>query len=170
MAKRQVEREYRTLDWKFWAIVTIFLAGCVFLSYELGAFKKNCKDESCFKQALDNCDYAKMLTTKNLNYYLYTIKGTQNGNCKVEISLEKMATGTPPERVAAFEGKKMACYIPRTEIAKIEDFEFNSMLNHCTGPLKEAMYELIIEKLYTIIIQNMGEVIVAVEDTIRGEI
>lgn len=161
---------YRTLDWKFWIIVTIFLVGALFAAYELGAFKKTCTDDACFKAALDKCDYAKFLTTKNYNYYLYTIQGTSNGDCRVDVSLEKMAVGTPPEKIAQFEGKSMKCYLPKSEIAKMEAFQFENMLNYCTGPLKEEMYQLIIEKLYTIVIQNMGDIVGAVESTLKGVI
>lgn len=170
MAKKKVTRGHRSLDWKFWVLVTIILAGSVLLAYQFGAFKKNCKDEACFKQALDDCDYAKYLGTRNYNYYLYTIQGTKDGNCRVDIQLKKMAIGTEPEKIKQFEGKRMKCHLPKTEIAKMGDLNFEGMLNYCTGPLKEAMYELIIEKLYTIIIKNMGSIVGAVEDTIRGEI
>ncbi|MFH0751975.1 MAG: hypothetical protein V1914_00055 [archaeon] len=171
--KKEVKRpkkEYRRLDWKFWLIVTILISGAIYLSYHFGAFKKTCDDNACFKEALENCAYAKFLTTKNLNYYLYTIKGPTNGACEVDFELKKMAIGTTTEKIKQFEGKWMTCYLPKSEIAKMETVDFEGVLNYCSGPLKEAMYELIIEKLYTIIIKNMGAVIGAVEDTLIGEI
>ncbi len=164
------KREYRPLDWKFWLIVTILILGALFIAYQLGAFKKTCEDQGCFKDALNNCAYAKFLTTKNFNYYLYTIKGSTNGACKIQVDLKKMAVGTPAEKIEQFEGKAMTCYLSKQELAKMESIDFDGTLNYCTGPLKEAMYELIIEKLYTVIIQNMGQVIGAVEDTLKGEI
>lgn len=170
MARQQVVREYRSLDWKFWVLVTIMIAGSLFIAYQFGAFKKTCNDELCFKDALKNCDYAKFLTTKNFNYYTYAINGPTNGDCDLTIKLEKMAAGTPTEKITQFEGKSMRCRIPKSEIAKMEDLNFDKALNYCSGPLKEAMYELIIEKLYSVIIQNMGSIIGAVEDTLRGEV
>ncbi len=162
--------QYRTLDWKFWLIVTAVIAIAIFLAYQFGVFKKECKDDQCFKAALKDCDYAKYLTAKNYNYYLYTINGKNDGNCEVEIELKKMATGTPPEKIAQFEGKSMTCLLPQEATDKMTEINFEGQLNYCTGPLKESMYELIIEKLYTIIIKNMGDIVGAVENTLRGEI
>ncbi len=164
------ESPYRSLDWKFWGIITLLLVAVLFAAYQLGAFKKTCRDDACFNNALAKCSYAKFLATKNLNYYLYTIQGTSKDTCKVEATLRKMAVGTPPDKIEQFEGKGMTCYVPKKDIAKMTSFEFENMLPNCTGQLKEAMYQLMIEKLYTIIIQNMGDIVGAVEDTLKGEI
>lgn len=168
--KKAVARQRRVLDWKFWLIGTAIILTALFAAYQLGAFKKSCADDQCFLDALKECKYAKQVGVRNFNYYRYTIGGRDNGNCKVEVDLVKMALGTPPEKVAKFEGKWMRCKLPQKEIDSMQELNFDSMLNYCTGPLKEAMYELIIEKLYSVIIQNMGAIIGAVEDTIKGEV
>jgi len=170
MAKKRITREYKTLDWKFFLLAIILIAGTVFLAYELGAFKKTCNDEDCFMKSLQTCSYAKWLSIKNYNYYLYTIEGNTDSSCKIDVELKKMAEGTPIDQLIKFEGKWMKCTIPQTEITKMTSANFDNMLTYCTGPLKEAMYELIIEKLYTIIIQNMGSIMGAVEDTLTGQI
>ena len=168
--KKAVARQRRALDWKFWLIGTAIILTALFVAYQLGAFKKNCADDQCFLDALKECKYAKEISIRNLNYYRYTINGKDNGNCKVEVTLVKMALGTAPEKISKFEGKGMKCELPRTEINQMQALNFDSMLNYCTGPLKESMNELMIEKLYTVIIKNMGAIIGAVEDTIKGEI
>ncbi len=168
--KKVIVAPRRALDWKFWLIGTVIIAVALFVAFQLGAFKKNCEDEQCFISALKDCSYAKYTGVRNLNYYQYTTHGRTNGNCAVEVKLVKMALGTDPKKVEKFEGKWMNCEIPASEIDKMTTFNFDNMLNYCSGPLKEAMYELMIEKLYTVIIQNMGAIIGAVEDTIRGEV
>ena len=100
--KKAVVRQRRVLDWKFWLIGTAIILTALFAAYQLGAFKKSCADDQCFLDALKECKYAKQVGVRNFNYYRYTIGGRDNGNCKVEVDLVKMALGTPPEKVAKF--------------------------------------------------------------------
>ena len=34
----------------------------------------------------------------------------------------------------------------------------NNIIQYCTGPLKESLYELIVKRMYELIIVNLGEI------------
>ncbi|MBI4154367.1 hypothetical protein HY501_03450 [Candidatus Woesearchaeota archaeon] len=164
------------VDWRqvfSWKRVLIVLTVIVFLSFVLFSFgfiKKTCDTEECFIQSLETCSSSKYVRLQNLNYYRYTVRGYSGDKCVVDIELRKMAEGTPEDKVALFEGKGMKCAIPEENIQNLERAEIEKVLNYCTGPLKEAMYQVIIEKLYTLVIANLGEVIGAIEDTLKAEV
>jgi hypothetical protein len=158
------------LNWKeILAAVTLSLL-ILLGAFYFGVIKKECEDETCFQKALQKCTPAKYLRLQNLNYYKYTISGIRSGDCKLTVELKKMAVGTEPAKAVLLEGKGMVCKVPKKEIQKIESTQITGLLNYCSGPLKEGMYQLIIEKLYTLVIANLGDVIGKMEETIKGEV
>jgi len=146
-------------------VTVIFLT--VFFAYYFGLVKKTCTTEECFQQSLQKCDMSAYAKVQNFNYYVYTIEGKSKNMCKLNINLAKMAAGSPPEKIDIFEGKDMNCMIPMEEISTASTEEINSIIKYCTGPLKEAMYEQIIQKLYTIVVGNLGEIIEDIEETLN---
>lgn len=153
-----------------WAIaltlITVIVI-TVFSSYYFGLLKKTCEDNECFNTALQKCSLAKYTTVHNYNYYTYSIEGKSKGNCLLNIKLAKMAAGSPPEKIAQFEGKGMDCKVPIDETQAVTADTIENILKYCTGPLKEAMYEQIIEKLYTLVVGNMGDILGDIETTLR---
>ncbi len=149
-------------------IVSILIfAIAIFLSYEFGLFKKRCKDDKCFSEAVIKCKMAKYHKLRDFNYYTYEIKGKRGGKCVIKITLDKMAEGTSIKEKMLFEGKSMVCRVPpenlnATTIENIENF-----LEYCTGPLKESIYKVIIEKLYGLILHNIGDVVVEMRDLLK---
>ena len=57
----------------------------------------------------------------------------------------------------------MECNVP-FEITEITNT--NDIIDYCSGPLKESIYELIIKKMYGVIAQNLGSIISEVEQNI----
>lgn len=135
-----------------------------FIFFFPGIIKKDCKqDKECFSQAFEECKPSKYLVLIDNNYYSYTIKDKNSDSCILRIKLEKMAVGTPIDLLEKFEGKSMTCRIP-IERLDTEIEEISNIINFCTGPLKESIYELIIEKLYGLVLRNMGELISQVQE------
>ncbi len=166
MAKKEGGNGFR-LTWVMGLIILTVIFLTVFVAYFSGLVKKACTDDGCFNEALAGCSMAKYTKVQNYNYYVFSIEGKSKGECKMGIRLAKMAAGTPPEKIALFEGKGMECRIPMDAVAEAATGKIESTLRYCTGPLKEAMYEQIIEKLYTIVVGNLGEIMVDIEDTLR---
>ncbi len=161
MAKKAVKEDLwkRIFSWKKLLIAITLIVIITFLLYNFGYIKKTCEDDYCFQSSLASCSPAKYIKLQNMNYYRYSIMGYRTGGCKMDIKLVKMADGTPIEKILKFEGKDMACEIPRDDIRDINATNIEKILPYCSGTLKEAMYEHIIEKLYTIVISNLGDVI-----------
>lgn len=166
MAKKENGNGFR-FTWVMGLILLTIILATVFFAYFLGLVKKTCTDDECFNEALADCSMTTYTKVQNYNYYVFTIDGKSRGDCKMNIRLAKMAVGTPPEKVALFEGKDMQCRIPMDVVAEAATGKIESVLRYCTGPLKEAMYEQIIEKLYTIVVGNLGDIMVDIEDTLR---
>ncbi len=141
-------------------LVGALLILAVFGMYYLGLIKKSCgTDEACLEKAALECKPSKSGRFINNNYYVYDIKGKRSGSCLIAIKLDRMAAGTPYELKNMFEGKGMECRIPLELGSKTQFYMMDNLVNYCHGELKEAMYEQIIQKMYALIIQNMGDII-----------
>lgn len=128
--------------------------------YSSGIIKKNCEqDVSCFKEALDGCKTAKLVTQKNNNVYSYVIEPSFRKDCVVSIKLEKAAAGSSSEFRKLVEGKSMKCSIPKDSVNATFLDDFSSVVGSCTGQLKEGLYELIIQRMYTLVVQELSGVL-----------
>jgi len=161
------EKQFR-FTWKMGLVVFSILIVIVFLAFFFGIVKKTCTDEECFSDALKKCGMARYLKLQNYNYYRYTIEGTRGDECLINVELVKMALGSPQDKIDLFEGKGMTCRVPKKELSLMQSSKIEGMLKYCSGPLKEAMYQLIIEKLYTLIVSNMGQIIGEIEEVMVG--
>ncbi len=130
------------------------------IAYYYGYFKKNCyQDRSCFDDAFKNCKPSKLISVVDNNYYYYAIDGKRGGDCRVRIQLMKMGVGTSEELINSLEGKSMKCNIPLSKTNSVSFDTMPDVLNYCSGPLKEAIYEQIIAKMYSLIISNLGPIV-----------
>ena len=64
----------------------------------------------------------------------------------------------------------MLCLIPKSELSLININEVENLLKYCTGQLKEGIYEIIIKKMYSIIISNLGEILGEVQTSLIKKI
>lgn len=119
-------------------------------------YEKNCYDDmSCLNNAISSCNPAKAISEENNSTFGYRVLGKSGELCKVEITLIKVSPSAEQEMKDMFEGKEMTCEVPKeTTLAGTTD-----VLDYCSGPLKESMYELIIQRMYNVVIKNLGETI-----------
>ncbi len=124
-------------------------------------------DKVCFDKYAKTCSRSKITASFNGNMFNYEIKGSQNKDCIINIKLSEVNPNTPLDVKNKLLGRSMLCKIPKINLStqKLEDT--NKLLDSCTGPLKEGMLELIIEKMYSIIIQNMGKITTELEKTLK---
>ena len=123
----------------------------------------------CFQEASKSCKPAKVHVNNEDNILLYKIQGLEKNNCIFLISVEKIGQNNQ-ELKDLFEGKSMTCKVPREELVSLNIIEEPKISNYCTGPLKEAMYELIIKKLYSTIAQNLGPIYTEMEKALNKSI
>ena len=128
--------------------------------YSSGLIKKNCdSDVTCFKQALNECKSAKLVTEKNNNVYSYIIAPSFSKDCVISIKLEKATAGSSSDFRRLVEGKSMKCSIPKDKINDKFLDDFSGVIDTCTGPLKEGLYELIIQRMYTLVVKEIAGVL-----------
>ncbi len=120
-------------------------------------YKKRCSDEDCFNKALSDCSPSKYYGYRNNNLYYYGISRSFRGDCKLYIKVERMAIGSEPDLVRLMEEKSMKCNVPRSVIINLDNME--NLLTYCHGELKEGLYQLMLERLYALVVRDMSGVI-----------
>lgn len=135
---------------KFIIIVFIFLVILTLVYYFL-FYTRVCKDKECFANSLVKCDKASWINDAEEATWLYTIKGISDSSCEVEVKLLIIKKGKIEMEKA--QGKSMSCYIPlNTFVSPEQD------LGRCSGVLKEEMQDLLIKRLHSYILENLGKV------------
>ena len=144
-------------------LVVILAALIIFYMYS----SQNCgTDTACFNKNTASCKLSKLTMDSQGSTLLYEIRGSSGNSCIVNVKMLKLAEGTPIDVTSKLEGKSMVCKIDRgfnTELLE----KLDKTLNSCTGPLKESMLELIIEKMYALIIQNMGKITIDLQGVLN---
>ncbi len=129
--------------------------------------KQECTSKDCFNINLQNCKPSYLFALEENNLYSYTIYRSFGSYCNVEIKLERMATGTNKEYIDLLEGKSMTCKIPKDSLFNLKIDKIDTLLTYCSGQLKEALYEVIIKKLYGSIIQQMGSIMDEINKVVK---
>lgn len=136
----------------FFLILFVIVAVLLFYEKDCGFSKE------CFENSFQKCEKAKVLLEEDKNIFEYKITGSKSNSCVVSVTITKLDPAASKEAVNLFQGKSMVCNIPRSQT-----FETENILQYCSGPLKEAIYELIIQKLYGILAENLGDIISQVQ-------
>ncbi len=124
-----------------------------------GIIVPSCSDDSCFNANLNKCYPSTYTKIRNNNVYEYDIGISLFSKCKLDITMKKTAEGTDQDIKQSIEGKSMSCKIPKTIASKIKVDDFENMLSYCTGPLKEGMYELMLKRMYGLVVSQMSNIV-----------
>ena len=138
--------------------ILIFFSIIIIL-FIFGIFKKPCFDDLCFQKAVEKCIPAEIAKQKENNLYRYAIFPSIGERCNIQIMLERIAPGSDQELVRLLEKKSMWCEIPRKTLQETDLENVENMLQYCHGELKEGILQLIIQKMYTVIIGNLDEIV-----------
>ena len=123
-------------------VVLAFSAWYLFFNYEV------CQDSSCFDESLRECDRARFVSGDDM-IFEYFVKGKSDGNCEVEVELLQGELSNVDS--AKLKGQVMTCMLPFGVVVAPE-----SDIGVCHGLLKEGLQDLVIEKLHTYLVQNLG--------------
>ena len=120
-------------------------------------FTTNCNyDERCFNKYTEKCSREKLnLIQESGDQFYYEIQGSKADSCVMTIYLIKSNEQTPPEVKKFMQGKGMICEVPKTELNKPIS-EIKNINDYCTGPLKEALLQITVENLYSLVVKNLG--------------
>ena len=61
----------------------------------------------------------------------------------------------------------MSCKIPKKELAATNFDNFDNLLSYCHGPLKEGLYEVIIQRMYSLVVSQLGDIVKEAQKVLR---
>jgi hypothetical protein len=134
------------------ALIILIIALIVFSGYFLFFYSKPVSTSEEFLDAMASCKGVSWVREDAQASWLYVIKSNEKGDsCMIEISLLQMKQGTIESE--KLQGKKMSC------IAKKGETQFPEKdIASCTGKLKEELQEIIIQRMHSYLLQNVGEI------------
>jgi hypothetical protein len=130
-------------------VILLLLAPLVYFTY---FYHKSCDNYECFRSYLAKCSKAQFLSDSAEATWFYKIEGkSSNGECNVYTELRQIKKTTIEYQ--SLENSAMNCYLPYGVVISPE-----SDLGKCSGPLKEQMQEIIIQRLHSYILGNIGNI------------
>ena len=109
-----------------------------------------CNTYECFKTHMTECSKASYVNEQPEASWGYDIVGKQDTSCQVEVTLLQAKKGDLG--IDRLNGQTMMCIYP----AGVSVYPEKN-LDVCSGKLKENLQGLLIKKLYTYILDNLGE-------------
>jgi hypothetical protein len=110
-----------------------------------------CQTFECYEEYMKQCGRAQYLNDGEEATWRYSILGVQDGACVVEVTLLQPKEGDLG--IDKLSGYSMECGFPKGVVAYPE-----KDLENCHGRLKEEMQSILIKKLHTYIVDNIGEI------------
>jgi len=109
-----------------------------------------CETWDCFNENLKICNKVKFVGGTDM-IFEYTIKGASEGECRVDVEL--LMGELNNQDSIRLERQKMTCMLPEKVVMIPE-----SNIGRCHGLLKEGLQDLVIKKLHTYLVQNLGQI------------
>jgi hypothetical protein len=129
----------------------LVLALIIFTGYFLIFQTRTCESDKCFDQALAKCKKYSLIREDAQAAWLYKVLGKEGDNCKMEVTLLHVKSGQIESE--ELEGKSMVCTVPRGSKDNPEED-----ISRCTGPLKEGIQEIIIQRMHNYLLENIQEI------------
>ena len=137
------------------------------IGYYAGYFRTNCAQAAkCFNELLKKCRAAEFIGIKQNNVYQYVSYPSLSSTCNLKVTLKRVVVGAPQE-FKDLEGKSMQCKVPRDTLETIELEKMNDLMKHCSGKLKEKLYEIIIQRMYSLVITQMDDIVVEAQKALE---
>jgi hypothetical protein len=134
------------------SFLIVFIALILFASYFFFYYRRPCGTSGCFSEAGLSCKKVFWIREDAQASWYYEINGKSgDDNCKVGVKILKMKQGTIESE--KLEGKEMDCIVDRRELTSPE-----SDMAKCSGPLKEELQDIIIQRMHDYLLQNIGEI------------
>lgn len=137
----------------FWILLALLLIAIILAFYfrlKPAPCSLICGDFACFSSEMIKCSKAEYLNPESEAVWSYKIKGISDDKCRIEISISEASNGSLG--LSKLREYKMDCLYP----LGVSNYPGKD-LTKCSGPLKEEMQALIIERMQTYIISQMGQ-------------
>lgn len=134
------------------AIIILFIAFIIFAGFLLFFYYRECGNQDCFTKALAQCKKASWIREDSKAAWQYKIMGnSEKDACSVKVRLLKMNQGTID--IEKLQGDEMTCSV----LKNYDKFPEEDM-EKCTGILKEQLQGIIIERMHSYLLKNLGEI------------
>lgn len=114
-------------------------------------YTPSCEDFECFQKAMRDCDSVKFINDGPEATWKYEITREVGTRCEIQVAFLQPKVGDL--EIENLAGQEMVCTFPKGSTVYPE-----KGLNRCTGQLKEGLQGIVIKKLHTYIIENLGEI------------
>jgi len=134
------------------ALLVLIIALIAFSGYFLFFYARPVETSQEFIDSMTYCRDVSWIREDAQASWLYKIKGGGRGDtCDIEVRLLKMKEGTI--EADKLQGTKMICNVQKT------DTQFPERdISKCSGPLKEELQDIIIQRMHNYLLQNVGEI------------
>jgi hypothetical protein len=143
------DEKKRYFNWK-WFVVLVIVAVVAWAIWAMFFSYATCKGWDCFNGKLEDCSKTKFIGSSDEMIFEYVIRGSDDGEC--EVSVELLQGELNNQDSIKLEGHKMTCMLPEGVVMIPE-----SNIGKCSGLLKEGLQDLVIKKLHTYLVQNLGQ-------------
>lgn len=137
----------------FVVIALIFVSLAVYTSFVRAP---HCQTFDCYEDYMKKCKKAQYMNDGEEATWRYKILGMRDGACVIEVTLLQPKAGELG--IEKLSGYSMECGYPMG-VATYPEKDLGS----CSGRLKEEMQGIIIKRLHTYIVDNIGEI----DDTLK---
>ncbi|HVY01778.1 MAG TPA: hypothetical protein VHA12_03380 [Candidatus Nanoarchaeia archaeon] len=110
----------------------------------------NCDSYACFQDKMTVCSKATYINEEPEASWKYEILGSEGNDCTIQVTMLQAKKGEL--QLENLAGMGMQCNYPKGIITYPE-----KDLGACSGKLKEELQGIVIKKLYTYILDNLGE-------------
>ena len=151
--KESEKRRY--FNWKWFVIMLVVAV----LAWGVWAFffgYAECDTWDCFNEHLGGCKKVSFIGGTDM-IFEYIVRGSSGDKCEVDVELLQGELNNQDS--AKMEGSKMVCMLPEGVVMIPE-----SDIGNCHGLLKEGLQDLVIGKLHTYLVQNLGRINLEVLD------
>ncbi|MDH3324328.1 MAG: hypothetical protein OEL89_01695 [Candidatus Peregrinibacteria bacterium] len=140
---------FSNLNWKRVLFLVLFLVLSI-SSWFLVFNYTECTSWECFNSHLESCDRADFIGGTDM-IFEYVIKGGFGSDCEVGVQLLQGELNSRDS--VKLEKQEMTCMLPKGVVMIPE-----SDIGNCHGLLKEGLQDLVIKKLHTYLVQNLGNI------------
>ena len=134
------------------SVIILITAVILFIIIYFFYYARPCNDSACFSNSLLRCSKVYFIKEDSKASWYYEIKGTSGkDSCSVLVRLLKMNAGDIDTQV--LEGTEMTCIVNKGETLAPEE-----NMKSCSGLLKEKLQEIIIDRMHSYLLQNLGEI------------
>jgi hypothetical protein len=131
-------------------LIVLLVASVAGALYLMIFYSPTCQNYECFRADMIKCSKVAYINEGTEATWGYSIEGIQGKDCVINVKFLQAKKGDLG--LTALEGSEMKCYYP----LGTADYPEKD-LGKCHGVLKEELQTIVINKLHSYILENLGK-------------